>query len=119
MLDRVVEKARNHDSGGRCSVYAVALNKRGRIVAEGGNSYIKTHTVQAEFSIKAGLADKQCLHAEVKTLISAKGKKIAKLLIARVDSDGQPRIAKPCPVCQAMIDWYQEENDCKIEIEHT
>ena len=100
-------------------VYCVALNKRGRVVAEGGNSYIKTHTVQAEFSIKAGLAEKQCLHAEVKTLIACKGRKISKLVIARVDSNGDARIAKPCPVCQSMIEWYQSVNDCTIEIEHS
>lgn len=119
MLDKVIEKARQHDSGGRCSVYCVALNRRGRSIAEGGNSYIKTHTVQAEFSLKAGLADKQCLHAEVKTLIACKGRKIGKLIIARVDSNGEPRLAKPCPICQSMIEWYQEVYGCKIDVEHT
>ena len=37
MLEYALEKAREHDSGGRVNVYSVLTNKRGLVLSEGGN----------------------------------------------------------------------------------
>jgi deoxycytidylate deaminase len=50
-----------------------------------------------------GLDDKQYLHAEVAAIIRSKGRDIHKIKIERYDSEGNPKLAAPCPVCQLAI----------------
>ena len=81
--------------------YAIVVDKRGRIVAEAANSYVKTHPQMAKMSSKLGL-DKCFCHAEQLALVRARGKG-CKLFVARVDSKNRPVYSSPCRVCAELI----------------
>ena len=95
-------------------VYAIATNKRGQILAERGNSYHKSHPIQKKWAMAVFQPEREFLHAEVSTLIAAlkTGKKIDKLIIGRVDKQGNRKNGKPCIVCATMLE--QEFPDVKI-----
>ena len=86
---------------GQTRHYAVVVDKRGRVVGEGRNDYLKSHPLMHRTSRKLGL-EKDCLHSEALALIRAKGKG-NKIYIARVDSKGNPCYSAPCPVCSYLI----------------
>lgn len=86
---------------GKFRHYAVVLDKKGRIVSEGRNSYVKTHTHMHKASRKLGL-EKDFLHAEVAALLKSKGVGV-KLVVVRVDCNGELMYSKPCPVCELLI----------------
>jgi tRNA(Arg) A34 adenosine deaminase TadA len=94
---------------------ARVYDRQNRLLATGTNSYDKTHPAQAMFAKRAGLPEKQFLHAEVRAIIRAlkKGKPHS-ISIERYGKDGQPLLAKPCPVCALAI----KESGIK-EIYHT
>ncbi len=52
MLEYALENVKEHDSGGRVNVYAVLTDKRGRILAENGNLYNKSHPAAQKYAIK-------------------------------------------------------------------
>lgn len=83
-------------------LWCVILDKRGRIIAEAPNNYIKTSAAQYRAAKRVGLENKCYLHSEAHALIKSKGKGCT-LIVARVLSDGTPANAKPCPVCEEMI----------------
>lgn len=86
------------------SLTAIIYDKRGRVLSIGQNSYIKTHPLQAKHANKVGLPDKHYLHAEVHAIVKCKDlSKAHRIFISRFSKDGQPLIAKPCPVCQSAI----------------
>lgn len=105
-LDYCIDKARQHDSGGRIRVYAVATNKQGRIIAEAGNDYCKTHPTQAMYASSVGLGEKQYLHSEVACLIICLRKRVVpvKMYVARVHRDGRVAAACPCVICAKAIE---------------
>lgn len=80
-------------------VYCVALNRRGHKIAESSNSYIKTHPYQARITRKEG---KVYLHAEVSTLLRARGQS-ATLYVARVGRSGRVLPSCPCDSCRVAI----------------
>lgn len=83
---------------------AIIYDKKGRVLSIGQNSYIKTHPLQAKHAQKVGLPDKQYLHAEVHAIARCKDlTKAHRILITRFGKNGQPMLAKPCPVCQSAI----------------
>lgn len=99
----------------RFSITATIYDKRGRILSIGNNSYNKSHPFQAEYANKVGLPDKIFLHAEIHAIVKCKRlDKAHRIVIERYDSRGNPKIAKPCPVCETAI----RENGIKI-VEHT
>lgn len=84
--------------------YAVITNKRGRILSEGENSYTKTSPKMKRAGERVGLPDKVFWHAECKAIYSLKeGAKAYKIVVVRVDSEGNPVRSAPCPLCQALI----------------
>ena len=86
-------------------VSAVIYDRKGRVLSVGFNSYVKTHTLQAKHAEKVGLPDKQFLHAEVHAITKCKDiSKAHKIFVARYGKNGQPLLAKPCPVCQSAIE---------------
>ena len=117
MIDYCIEKARQSDSGGRVTVYAVATDKRGRILAEGHNLYTKSHTIQALYAKRVGLPNKQFLHAEIKVLTHALKSSImpSRLYIARVGRNGEALPALPCKICAL----YIETEFPNLEVETT
>lgn len=83
-------------------IRAYAYDRRGNLLAAGRNSYTKTHPVQALFAKLAGMPDRIYLHAEIDALTRANGF-VHELVIERFNRDGEPMLAKPCPVCQLAI----------------
>lgn len=87
-------------------ILAKAYDSRGRMLASATNTYKKSHPVQKYFAIKAGLPEKEYLHAEIQVLLRCKDKKPFMLVVERYNADGSPALAKPCPVCQEAIKAY-------------
>jgi deoxycytidylate deaminase len=83
-------------------VYAVITDRRGRVMSESSNSFVKTHPYQKSCGARVGLKEKEYLHAECSAIIKSRGKGTI-LYVARVDSKGNPLLAKPCPVCEVAI----------------
>lgn len=116
MLWKSIERAKLHDSGGRVSVYAYCLDKRGRIVSHAGNSYTKSSVVQKRISEKLGFPEKCFLHAELNAILRARGAAISTLVVARVDKQGNVKDGKPCCVCSSYIRLQEEIQGSKIDV---
>ena len=88
----------------RYKVSARILDKRGRVLSEGHNSYTKTHPLQALHAKRVGLPHKCFLHAEIHAIARCKQLDRAhRIIVERYDEDGNPRCAQPCPVCERAI----------------
>lgn len=90
----------------RYRVIARALDKKGRVLSTKTNSYTQTHPVQKGYAVKAGRPQGEYLHAEVASLLAARGANVHTLLIARINKDGVPVPAKPCEICELAIKEY-------------
>lgn len=100
----------------RHDVTAIIYDKRGRILSIGKNSYVKTHTLQAKYAKKAGEDHKIFMHAEIHAISRCRSLKDAhRISVMRFDAFGNPRLAKPCKICEAAI---KEQTGIKV-IEHT
>jgi hypothetical protein len=84
-------------------ITAVVKDKRGRVLAVGQNSYVKTHPLQAWASKKVGTPARIFLHAEVAALLKCDWSKAHSLFVSRWSADGRPMLAKPCPSCMEVI----------------
>jgi hypothetical protein len=90
---------------GEFELTATLYDKRGRKLAVGKNSYTKSHPLQGKFAEEVGKPDAIFLHAEIDALRKCKDwTAIRKIVVERYDRDGNPRLAKPCRVCQHAID---------------
>jgi tRNA(Arg) A34 adenosine deaminase TadA len=57
------------------------------------------------YAAKAGMPDKQFLHAEIHAIVKCKDLTRAhKIFVSRWDKKGLPALAKPCPVCMSAIE---------------
>lgn len=114
-LDYAIDMARKMPyHQGQCRVYAFIIDKKGNVLSEGFNQYTKTHPKQAFHAERVGLPKKITLHAEIAALVRIRKGVPYKIFVARVDSKGNPKLAKPCPVC------YDAIKHSGIEaIEHT
>jgi deoxycytidylate deaminase len=90
-------------SSKRQEIIATTYDKRGRVISSAVNSYSKTHTLQAQYASRVGTDYKIYLHAEILAIIRAKGREIHKIKIERYDSNGNPKLARPCSVCDFAI----------------
>lgn len=101
---------------GKQAIYCTIWDKRGRLLSEGGNSYKKTHPRQARVAEREGKEHKQFLHAECNAILSLVRKRKEKeaylLCVVRVNKEGGERLAKPCVVCQSLIDEVGIKNVC-------
>ena len=91
---------------GQTRHYAVVVNKRGRVVGEGRNEYLKTHPLAAKAGKAVGLPAKECVHAELSALLGDRYRKGVKLVVCRVDSRGRSAYSEPCHVCKYTIKEY-------------
>ena len=121
MLEYALSKCNEHESYGRVNVYAVLTDKRGRILAENGNLYNKSHPAAQKYVIKTGQSEhKSFLHAEIRTLLAYRGRhKHLKLYVASMDRNGNIRCAFPCKMCYAYIKDTEQQLSIKIEIINT
>lgn len=98
----------------RFEITATVYDKKGRVLAVGHNSYVKTHPEMKKLACKCALQHKEFLHAEIDALLKCRGKKPYKIKIERYDKGGVPKNAAPCPICMLAIKKAQ----IKV-IEHT
>lgn len=85
-------------------IVAVIYDRRGRVLSVGQNSYIKTHPLQALHAHRTGLHQKIYLHAEISAITRCPDiSKAYRMLVTRYDRQGQPVLAKPCPVCESAL----------------
>jgi deoxycytidylate deaminase len=99
----------------RQSITALIYDRKGRLLTVGRNSYHKTHPLQARAAQAVGLDEKIYLHAEIDALVRLRDwRRAHRMVITRYTRDGQPALARPCPVCARVI------NQAGIKIiEHT
>lgn len=86
-------------------ITAMAYNKRGKLLAIGHNSYVKTHPLQAKLGKKTGRPAAIYLHAEVSALLRSR-EQVHKIVVFRYDKKGRPVNSKPCPSCQLAIEMF-------------
>jgi tRNA(Arg) A34 adenosine deaminase TadA len=85
-------------------ITAIIYDRRGRVLSIGQNSYIKTHPLQAHHAQMVGQPYKQYLHAEIHAITKCHDlRKAHKIFVSRYSNNGQPQLAKPCPVCMSAI----------------
>jgi tRNA(Arg) A34 adenosine deaminase TadA len=81
-------------------ITAIIYDKRGRVLSIGRNSYVKTHPYQKKLADKVGLPLKVFIHAEIHAILKCKKlEKAHSIFISRYDDNGNPMLAKPCPIC--------------------
>ena len=86
----------------RYVIKATTYDKRGRVLSTGVNDYDRTHPQQAKWAKLAGHPQKLFLHAEIAALVKCRAEPY-KIKIERYDAEGNPKLAKPCPVCELAI----------------
>lgn len=85
-------------------VTALIYDRKGRVISIGQNSYIKTHPLQAKYAQMVGQPEKQFLHAEIHAITKCRDlRKAHRIFISRYNKQGEPVLAKPCPVCITAI----------------
>lgn len=95
----------------RHHIIATVRDKKGRVLAMACNSYTKTHPLQAKYASLCGLPDKQFLHAEVAVILRVRDlSKAHSIKVERYNAKGLPVCAKPCIICQRVIDASGIEN---------
>jgi len=86
------------------NITAIIYDKNNRVLSIGKNSYVKTHPLQAKYAKQMGEDWKIYLHAEIHAIARCKNiNKARKILITRFGAGGEPRMAKPCKICQEAI----------------
>lgn len=98
------------------NVSAVIFDKRGRPLSMGRNSYEKTHPLQAKAAAAVGEPYKVFLHAEISALVRLSDtdrQRAYKMVVMRYNKEGKPMNAKPCKVCQRVLQSFN------IIVEHT
>lgn len=86
-------------------IKATIYNKRGHVISEGTNSYLKTHPLQGQLAKQVGRPDAVYLHAEIAALVKLKDwRRAHKIYIERYDANGDPVLAKPCAMCQIALE---------------
>ncbi len=109
-MQKWIQKARQKSKlEFRFNLIAFALDKRGRIISVGTNSYSKTAPQQAKYAKVSGNSNKIYLHAEIAALLKAR-RKVYTLIVIRLNKQGKPMLAKPCELCQLAISAAKVKN---------
>lgn len=99
----------------RQAITASIYDRRGRLISMGKNRYTKSHPFQARLARAVGLEEKIYLHAEIEALLRLKNwNRAYRIVVERYTKDGEPALAKPCPICQKALKMAGIEN-----VEHT
>lgn len=93
---------------------AVVMDKRGRPLSIGRNSYTRTHPLQARAAARVGQPERIYIHAELDAILKCRDiDKAYKIFISRYNKQGQPVNAKPCLSCQYIL------SQTKLKVFHT
>lgn len=84
---------------------AKIYDRRGRVLAVGHNSFTKTHTLQAYWARRAGEPMKIYTHAEIAAIARCRAviDRAYRIEVSRYGTNGEPRLARPCPICMGAI----------------
>lgn len=83
---------------------AICVDRKGRVLGKGTNSYTRSHPLQKHFTMLVGQPEKKVyLHAELQAILKCKDKQIHTLYVARALKDGTISLAKPCKACAQML----------------
>ena len=81
-------------------ITAKIFDKRGKLISIAENSYQKTHPYQYKLACNVGKPEAIYLHAEIAAILKLpKNSKPHTILVERYNTNGQPVLAKPCPIC--------------------
>lgn len=103
---------------------AICVDKKGKVLGRGVNSYTRTHPLQKHFAILAGMPEeKMFIHAELSAILRCRDKEINTIYVARALKDGNISLAKPCAACvQALKAFgvekvvYTISKECYVEL---
>jgi tRNA(Arg) A34 adenosine deaminase TadA len=85
-------------------IVAMILDKRGKVLSIGQNSYVDSIRLQRKHANKVGLPEKKFTHGEVQAIAKCRDlSKAHTIKVARYTKDGKPANAKPCLVCMSAI----------------
>lgn len=85
-------------------VYAVCLDKKGRVLSEASNNYLKSHPYQQECAARVGKEKANTLHAEIAAIVKCRSDiDIHKIVVARVGNTGTELPSRPCVICMGAI----------------
>lgn len=88
----------------RYTIFSTTFDKRGRVIATGTNDYFRSHPLMKfHAELVEESSDKIWKHAELESLLQSKSKEVHSILVQRFDSEGKPKLAKPCRTCQSII----------------
>lgn len=103
MLNRCIRLASKLENK-KQRIYAIITDKHNRILAKGGNSYIKSNPLQAYYcELATKERHKIFVHAELQALVRLKGRKAHTIYIARVNRKNEAVASTPCPICRLAI----------------
>lgn len=89
---------------GKFRLAAAVYDERLHTVAYGVNSYNKTHPIQARYAAYR-MPMKIFLHAEMDALIKSRYvERRYGMIVVRIDSRQNLRLAKPCDICMTAIE---------------
>lgn len=115
LIDYCLTKARQLPIEGRSRHYAVVVDKRGRILTEGANSYKEGCKLQSFYAKIVGLPEKTFNHAEINCLKQLKPyHKPDKIVVVRVGKIGRVLNSQPCKICTKALQSFNIK-----KIEHT
>lgn len=91
---------------GKQRLVAVITDRKGNVLSVGQNSYSKTHPMMKMYADKVNRPESCFLHAEVDAIrrLGKDAHKAHNIHVARLDKQGNTVIAKPCEICQSVID---------------
>lgn len=113
--------------GGISFLLCALLYEKNRLISYGFNT-CKTHPlpqkiIDRDSPTRYDNDDRECcptIHAEFRAILNRRGDKGDTIYVARMDSHGNIKIAKPCAVCQEIMKMfdikvaYYSDNDGKF-----
>ena len=89
---------------------AICLDRKGKVLGRGVNSYTRTHPLQKHFAVLAGMSEeKSFLHAELQAVLRSRDKEIHTVFVARVLKDDTISLARPCAACMKALKAFGVE----------
>lgn len=82
---------------------AIIIDRKGRILSYGFNSYSKTSPQQKEYACRVGKFDSIFNHAEIDAIRKIQNGIPYAIYIARVNKNEKILLSKPCEICSLAI----------------
>lgn len=97
MLNKAIQQA-SKLSHNKQRIASIIVDKKGKILAIGSNSYTKSHPKMALYSSKFNDFNKIYVHSEISCLIKLKKQGYA-IYTARISKNNIPLPCRPCKIC--------------------